>query len=154
MAEKKPIATYAGELEEFRSGDVVPVAHGGTGRATPLADAIAIAVSDETSDLAVGTAKTTFRMPYAMNLTEVRASLTTAPAGSALVVDINKGGTSILSTKLSIDAGEKTSKTAASSAVISNPSLADDAEISIDIDQVGSSTPGAGLKAYLIGQRA
>ena len=38
-------------------------------------------------------------------------------------------------------------------AVISDSSLADDSEITIDIDQIGSSTAGAGLKVYLIGKR-
>jgi hypothetical protein len=63
------------------------------------------------------------------------------------------GGSTILSTKLSIDASEKTSTTAAAAAVISDTALADDAEITIDIDQIGSSTAGKGLKIWLIGYR-
>lgn len=113
---------------------------------------IPIAVGDETTALTTGTAKVTFRMPHAMTLTEVRASVTTAPTGSTLVVDINESGSTILSTKLSIDASEKTSTTAATAAVISDTALADDAEITIDIDQVGSTIAGAGLKVYLIGK--
>jgi hypothetical protein len=118
---------------------------------------IPLACSDETTDLTTGTAKVTFRMPFAFTLLSgaagVRASLTGAPSGSTLVVDINEGGSSILSTKLSIDASEKTSTTAATPAVISDTSLADDAEITIDIDQVGSSSAGKGLKVYLIGTK-
>jgi len=69
-------------------------------------------------------------------------------------VDINEGGSTIMTTnKLSIDAGEKTSTTAATAAGITDTSLADDAEITIDIDQVGSTTAGAGLKVWLIGTR-
>lgn len=112
---------------------------------------IIIACSDETTALTTGTAKVTFRMPFAMTLTAVRASVTTAPTGSTIIVDINEGGVSILSTKLSIDATEKTSTTAASAAVISDTDLADDAEITIDIDQVGSTIAGAGLKVTLLG---
>ena len=115
---------------------------------------IGVACSDETTDLTTGTAKATFRMPHAMTLTGVRATVTTAPTGSTLIVDINEGGTSVLSTKLSIDASEKTSTTAATAAVISDSALADDAEITIDIDQVGSTVAGAGLKVWLIGTRA
>lgn len=114
---------------------------------------IIIACSDEVSSLSTGTAKVTFRMPFAFTVTDVRASVTTAPVGSTIVVDINESGSSILSTKLSIDAGEKTSTTAATAAVISDASLADDAEITIDIDQVGSSTAGRGLKVTLLGRR-
>lgn len=113
--------------------------------------AICIAVSDETTALTTGASKVTFRMPYAMTLTAVRSSVTTAPTGATLVVDINEAGATILSTKLSIDASEKTSTTAASAVVISDVNLADDAEVTIDIDQIGSSVAGAGLKVYLIG---
>jgi hypothetical protein len=91
-------------------------------------------------------------MPYAMTLTAVRASVTTAPTGATLIVDINEGGSTIMTTnKLSIDATEKTSTTAATAAGITDTALADDAEITIDIDQVGSTVAGAGLKVYLIG---
>lgn len=116
-------------------------------------ESIIIACGDETSGIATGTAKVTFRMPYAFTLTAVRASVTTAPTGSTIIIDINEGGTTILSTKLSIDDSEKTSTTAASAAVISDGSLADDAEITIDFDQVGSTIAGAGVKVYLIGHR-
>lgn len=115
---------------------------------------IALACSDETTPVTTGTAKATFRMPFAMRLTAVKSSVTTAPTGSTLIVDINENGTTILSTKLSIDASEKTSATAATAAVISNSSLADDAEITIDFDQVGSSVAGTGVKVYLIGYPA
>ena len=111
-----------------------------------------IACSDETTALTTGT-KVTFRMPYAFTLTEVRASVTTAPVGSVLTVDINEAGSTILSTKIEIDANEKTSTTASTPPVISDTSLADDAQMTIDIDGVGSSTAGAGLKCTLIGNK-
>lgn len=117
-------------------------------------ESIIFPVGDETTALTTGTAKVTFRMPYAFMLSTVRASVTTAPAGSVLTVDINEGGVSILSTKLTIDASEKTSTTAVTPAVISDAALADDSEITIDIDTVGSTIAGAGLKVYLIGTAA
>ena len=120
--------------------------------ATPFE--LVVAASDETTALTAGTAKITFRMPRAVTLTAVRASLTTAQAsGSIFTVDINEGGTSILSTKLTIDNTEKTSTTAATPPVISDTSLADDAEITIDIDQIGNGT-AKGLKVMLIGTYA
>ncbi len=110
-----------------------------------------IACSDETTSLSAGGGKVTFRMPFPMTLTAVRASLTTAQASGALfTVDINEAGVSILSTKLTIDNTEKTSTTAVAAAVISDAALADDAEISIDLDAVGDGT-AKGLKVYLIG---
>jgi hypothetical protein len=113
-----------------------------------------ITVGDETTNLSTGTAKVTFRMPYAMTVTDVRASVNTAPIGSTIIVDINEAGVSILSTKLSIDASEKTSTTAATPAVISDTALVDDAEMTIDIDQVGSGTPGKGLKIWIKGYKS
>ncbi len=112
-------------------------------------DWFVIAVSDEATNLATGTNKVYFRMPYAGTLLAVRASVNTAPTGSTVIVDINEAGSTILSTKLSIDASEKTSTTAAVPAVISDSALADDAEITIDIDQVGSTIAGKGLKVYM-----
>ena len=115
-------------------------------------EVIGIAVSDEETALTTGTAKVTFRMPFAMTVTAVRASLTTASTSGTPTFDINEGGTSILGTKLSIDANEKTSTTAASAATITDSALADDAEITIDIDTAGTGAKGA--KVYLIGRRA
>ena len=145
-----------GRLGVGSSGQVLKVVGGvpvwaAEGGGASVTTAIPIAVSDETTALTTGTAKVTFRMPFGFTLTGVRASVTTAPTGSVLTVDINEGGSSILSTKLTIDASEKTSTTAATPAVISDASLADDAEITIDIDTVGSTVAGAGLKVYLIG---
>lgn len=113
-----------------------------------------VAVSDETTALTAGTAKVKFRMSRAVTLTAVRGSLSDAQvSGSIFTVDINEAGTTVLSTKLTIDNGEKTSVTAATPAVISDSALADDAEMTIDIDQVGDGT-AKGLKVTLYGTRA
>ena len=114
---------------------------------------IQVACSDETTALTTGTAKMTFRMPHAMTLSEVRCSVTTAPTGSVLTVDINDSGATILSTKLTIDIGEKTSTTSAIPPVINQISLSDDVEITIDIDTIGSTIAGTGLKVTLIGTK-
>lgn len=112
---------------------------------------IAIACSNETAALTAGTAKVTMRMPYDFVLLYVKASLTTPQAsGSALTIDVNQNGASILSTRITIDNGEKTSATAQVSPIVSNAFLADDAEITVDIDQLGDGS-AKGLKVYLIG---
>jgi hypothetical protein len=116
-------------------------------------ESIVIAVGDETTPVTATTGKVAFRMPYAFTLTGVRASLTTAQtSGSIFTVDINESGTTVISTKLTIDNTEKTSTTAATPAVISDSSLADDAEITIDVDQIGDGT-AKGLKVTLLGRR-
>lgn len=137
-------------LVRFRSG--IWGAYPGSGGSSS-AQSIVIACSDEFTALTAGAAKVTFRVPYPFVLTGVRASLTAAQiSGPVLTVDINEGGASILSTKLTIDNLEKSSTTAAIGAVISDATLADDAEISIDIDQIGDGT-AKGLKVALIGYK-
>jgi hypothetical protein len=149
--------TFNGKQDALSSGVNIKTINStsilGSGNfATPFE--LVVAASDETTALTAGTAKITFRMPRAVTLTAVRASLTTAQAsGSIFTVDINEGGASILSTKLTIDNTETTSTTAATPPVISDTALADDAEITIDIDQIGNGT-AKGLKVMLIGNYA
>ncbi len=140
------VETAGGDARKVTAQDIADLAALGSSL-----QCIVIACSDETTALTTGTAKVTFRMPYAMTLTGVKASVTTAPTGAALTVDINEGGASILSTKITIDASETTSATAATPPVISDSSLAADAEITIDIDTVGSTVAGTGLKVTLLG---
>ena len=113
---------------------------------------IGVACSDESTAIDATGTKTTFRMPYAMTVTGVRASLTGATTTGTVTVDINEAGTTILSTKLTIDATEKTSTTAATAAVISDSALADDAEVTVDVDVVGDGT-ATGLKVWILGTR-
>lgn len=135
------------------TGLAAPSAAGDAARKTDVDAArifrLGIACSDETTALTTGTAKVTFRMPSAVTLTAVRASLTTVSSSGIVTVDINESGSTILSTKLTIDVGEKTSTTAAVPPVISDAALADDAEITIDIDVAG--TGATGLKIFLLG---
>jgi hypothetical protein len=112
-----------------------------------------VACSDESTILTTTTSAVTFRVPFAIYLNSVRASVNVAPVGSTIIVDIKQTGTSIFSTKLSIDANEETSTTAATPAVISNPNLTDNAKVVVSIDQVGSSTAGSGLKITFKGYR-
>ena len=129
--------------------DDAGVESGPIGAAAPAE--IGAACSDESTAIDATGTKVTFRMPYAMTVTGVRATLTTADT-TGITVDINEAGTSILSTKLTIDATEKTSTTAATAAVISDSALADDAEVTVDVDAVGDSL-AVGLKVWILGTR-
>ena len=109
---------------------------------------LCIELGDETSVISTGTAKRKFRLP-ACTVLSVRASLTTASSSGLPTFDINDDGTSILgANKLSIDANETTSTTATTATSIANPTIADDSEMSIDIDVAGTSA--AGPKVYLL----
>jgi len=138
----------SGDISAMTAAELWALLAAGAGKP----EVIMVAVSDETTAITTGTAKMTFRMPFAMTLTKVKASLTTASTSGNPAVDLNEAGASVFSTTLTIDANEKTSETAATAAVISDSSLADDAEITVDIDTAG--TGAKGLKIYLIGTRA
>lgn len=113
-------------------------------------DLIILSVGDETTALTTGTAKATYRLPNrAFVLKGASASLATASSSGIPTVDINEGGTTILSTKLTIDANEKTTSTAATAHVLSDTTIAANAEITVDIDVAG--TGAAGLEVYLYG---
>lgn len=114
---------------------------------------LVLACSDETTAITTGAGKLVFRSPFAFTLTSVRASVTTAPTGAAILIDINENGTSVINTKLMINATSKTSVGAATPYVITDSAIADDAEVSIDFDQVGSTISGAGVKVSLLGHR-
>jgi len=112
-------------------------------------ETIIIACSDETSNLTTGNAKVTFRAPYKFIINDVRLNVNTAPTGNTILVDINNSGSTIFTTRPSIDANEKTSTTAATPYVIGSPYVLDDQELTIDIDQIGSTVAGKGLKVHL-----
>jgi len=115
-------------------------------------EAIGIACGDESTAIEVADDVVNFRMPYAFTLTDVRATMTVAGGTSGTTtIDIEEAGTTILSTLLTIDNTEKTSTTAATPVVISDTVLADDAEISINVDAVTGDADEAGLKIWLIG---
>ena len=113
-------------------------------------ESFCVAASDETTAITTGTAKVTFRMPYAFTLTGIRGSLNTVSSSGSPLIDVNEGGTTIMTTnKLLIDVSEKTSVTAATAATLTDTSLADDAEMTVDVDTAG--TGAKGLKVCLIG---
>lgn len=115
---------------------------------------LVVALSDESTVIAVGTNKLTMRAPYGMTLSRIpRASLSTASSSGPVTVDVNVAGATLLgAAKLSIDATEKTSTTAATPTTLATTAIADDAEITFDIDAGG--TGAKGLKVTLYYMRA
>jgi hypothetical protein len=110
-------------------------------------ESIIVSASDELTSLTTGTAKTTFRIPYAFTLTAVKVSLTTTSSSGNPTIDVNESGTSILSSPVAITAGQKTA-----TATVGDVSLANLAEITVDIDVAGTGATGA--KVYLIGYQS
>lgn len=109
---------------------------------------LVVAFSDESTALTTGTAKITFRFPCKATIVDLRASLKTASSSGTPTFDINETGTTIISTKLTIDANETTSTTAAAAYVLSDANIADDAEMTIDIDTAGTGAVGGKIIFY------
>lgn len=110
--------------------------------ATKFPQWLQFAISDQSNAITTGTAKFTTRLP-ACTILSIRASLKTASSSGIPTFDINENGVSILSTLLTIDANEKTSTTAATPVVISDTAIADDSEITFDVDVAGTGAVGA-----------
>lgn len=130
------------------------ISNNGTLTVPPIVMPIIIPLSDETTALTTGTAKSTIRMPFACKLASElpRISVNTASSSGLVTVDINKSGTSIFSTLLTLDANEKTSKSAATPCVLTNTptSFTDDEELTIDIDVAGAGAKGLKLTLYVV----
>ena len=129
---------------------------GGTGVAPTmqaLPTEIQVACSDLTTAITTGNGKASFRMPFAMTLSEVRVSLDVAGTATGITVDINLTGSSIFTTTLLLtDATEETSETYSGTAPnITTTALTDDGKITIDFDAVP--TAATGVVVTLIGTR-
>jgi len=109
-----------------------------------------VAVTDETSNLTVSSARMSFRAPTAMTLSNIpRASLSGASSSGSVICDIKLNGTTILgANKLSIDATELTSTTAATPTTLVTTSIPDDGLFTVDITSAGVGAKGLKITLY------
>ena len=108
-----------------------------------------VSMTGETDDATVADDLAQIRLPFAFEVTECRAFCNTAPTGATLDVMIEEAGSNILSSAISIAISATTASV--SGGTITDSTLADNAIISFNCDQIGSSTAGAGLKCMIIG---
>jgi hypothetical protein len=125
---------------------------------SPVGDGEAVQITlplgDGATAVTTGAGKAARRAVGQMIITDIRASVATASSSGVPAFDVNVGGLSALGTALTIDANEKTSTTAAAPFTFAEQGdvVADDDEITIDVDTAGTST--AGLAITLIGIRS
>jgi len=121
--------------------------------AMPRASSVSlyVALSDETSSITTTGTKATFHMPFAMVVKDIFVEVTTASSSGLPTFNVKEAGTTIFSTKPTIDANEETNRTAATAFVLSDSTLANNAKITVDMDVTGTGTKGA--KLWLIGRR-
>lgn len=111
----------------------------------------AFAASDNTTALTVGDDLETVFALEDMVLSEVWAGVKTLGGTSGTTtIMLQKNGSDILSTALTIDFGEATSLTAATPAVISTADISKGDKISVDIDAVTGDATEAGLEIFLV----
>lgn len=89
-----------------------------------------------------------FVMPFKGRLAGGAAAVTTAPAGSALTLDIKKG-TTVMGT-FSIAAGASSDDAIALSATEADATFAAGEVLTVDVSAVGSGTAGANLMVTLV----
>lgn len=91
-----------------------------------------------------------FVMPFSGYVIEVGATVDTAGTTGTTTIDINKNGSTILPTKITIDSTEKTSRTAATPPVINtgNRAFSIGDVFTFDIDAI-QSTAAKGLSVYM-----
>ena len=159
-------ATVTGNLSKFNSviTGTETVSGTTTEKQQTQRESIKVPLGAIGSDHTTGTNKISFHIDYDFYLETVTLEFDpvasgAGPTGSSFIVDINVAdidGTSlatILSTKLSVDAGEYHSSTAATPTVISTNAIAQYKFISLDIDQIGGTLAGKGGYVTLNGFR-
>jgi hypothetical protein len=87
--------------------------------------------------------------PCTLTIVKVKICVKTAPTGAALIVDVNKGGTTIFTTQENrpqIAAGA----TSGDSGTPDVTSLVEGDKLTVDIDAIGSSVAGADLTVEVV----
>jgi len=112
---------------------------------------IGFALSDETTTLTTGTNKTGFSAHRAMVITSVTASVETVSSSGLPTIDVNKNGSSIFTTRPTIDVSEYNTTTAATPSVISGSSVSLAAGDRVSFDQDVAGTGAKGMKVFLNG---
>jgi hypothetical protein len=93
-------------------------------------------------------------LPFAATIVDVRASVGTAPVGAAITLDVNKNGSTIFVTQANRPSIAAGANVTASPAVPNTTAFAAGDYITVDIDVVGSTTPGSDLTVTIQYTRA
>lgn len=121
-----------------------------TANKVATSQSLIISLTDELSTVLTGADVFVCRAPAAWTINKLpRLSVSTASTAGVVEVDVKVNDVSIFgTTKLSIDALEVSSTTAAAAPAVPNVAVADDAEISVDILQAGTGAKGLKLVLY------
>jgi hypothetical protein len=113
-------------------------------------EALDEAVFSRAGSLIVATGAGRFYVPRAREIIGVVAAVGTAPTGSTILVDVNKNGTTIFTTQGARPSIAIGATKVASAAVPAVTTVVAGDLLSVDIDQVGSTIPGADLTVIVL----
>jgi len=158
------VASGTPDVTSFVAGDVFTIdidaiATGASGLGIAIAMTYIYTSTPEPStyiftvegDLAVATGKIRIYNLTGVDktITQAFGSVSNAPTGAAILADVNIDGTTIFTTqsnRLSIAAGANTGTTT----TIENATWAAGSYLALDIDQIGSTTPGYNLTVHVV----
>lgn len=103
---------------------------------------IEVALAQLDKDITVKTGVAVFPCPEDLTLQSVFIRFGTAPTGANVLYDINVAGSTILSTRITVEAGENSSLDATTQPVISSANIDRGAAITVDCDQIGATVAG------------
>ena len=108
-----------------------------------------IALSGKDTDIEADTAIATSAVPEDWTYSAAFVTVSTAPTGSSAIWDINVNAATVLSTKITITAGN-TDSLSGTQPVFSTASNTQGQLISIDCDQIGATIAGQNAVLYII----
>jgi hypothetical protein len=135
------------------SSQFVEVGAMGDGPA-PTQEMLGFAISDETTALTTGTNKLTNWFAKKFVVQTVYAALSANASSGNTHVQINKNGTAILSTNITILAANAHSRVGGSQPVLTASTITFNADDKMNVDIQAAGTGAAGLKVYLLGYYA
>jgi hypothetical protein len=107
---------------------------------------VGLALGDLTTTMTNATTKAYWIAPENGTLLSVDGSVLTVSSAEGIQMDLNINGSSALTTKLYIDAGERSSLTSATNAVIGTTTFSAGDLLTVDLDAVGTGAAGPQLK--------
>ena len=115
-------------------------------------ETVVLNLSDFSTDIAVASGLSYWIAPWDGTIDDIIGALmVTAPTGANAIFDVNKNGTTVMTTnKVVIEATETSSITATTQPGITTSSFSKGDIISCDIDQIGSTLAGKGASITLL----
>lgn len=120
----------------------------GSSQIRPFTRWVTFRVMDSSVSHSVASFGGDFECPVSGAIVEIGAWVDTAGTTNAATIDVNKNGTTLMgTTKITIDDGEKTSRTAATKPVLSVTNIDRGDIITVDVDAI-QTTPAKGLTIF------